>query len=183
MYFGSWDGSVYALTSVGNLKWRYVTGSVVESSPILDANGILYVGSNDGYFYAIVCYSGTLKWSPIFLRGFVWSIPVLNTYETVVYISSSIEYLYAINTSTGVIKWKYSIFGSLPISVAIGPDGTLYVPSVDNNILAINPEGTVLWEYFSTSFAVASSPVVGLDGTLFVASNDQKVYALSLIHI
>jgi outer membrane protein assembly factor BamB len=64
-------------SAAGTLKWKFPFGSPVQSppifvgrgvqsSPILDANGTLYVGSRDGNVYAIYTTgsaAGTLKWT------------------------------------------------------------------------------------------------------------------------
>jgi PGF-CTERM protein len=48
--------------SNGLLKWNFTTGSVVESSPAV-ANGVVYVGSNDGNLYALNANNGTKIWN------------------------------------------------------------------------------------------------------------------------
>ena len=63
-------------------------------------------------------------------------------------------------------------------SPAIGPDGTVYVGSLDNKLYAINGKsGVKLWE-FETGDAVSSSPAIGSDGTVYVGSFDHKLYAI-----
>lgn len=53
VYFGSGDGSVYAVDAhSGALRWRYRTGDVVHASPVV-VDGKVYVGSWDTYFYAL----------------------------------------------------------------------------------------------------------------------------------
>jgi predicted nucleic acid-binding Zn ribbon protein len=37
----------------GTLKWKYQTGDRIDSSPAIAPNGTIYVGSEDGYLYAI----------------------------------------------------------------------------------------------------------------------------------
>ena len=37
----------------GTLKWKFQTGSTIESSPAIASDGTIYVGSWDGYLYAI----------------------------------------------------------------------------------------------------------------------------------
>ena len=44
---------MYALNPDGALKWRYMTGDAVYSSPAIGSDGTVYVGSDDGYLYAI----------------------------------------------------------------------------------------------------------------------------------
>jgi len=53
IYFGAWDGFIYALhASDGSQQWRYRTLDIVDSSPV-SGDGALYIGSNDHYLYAI----------------------------------------------------------------------------------------------------------------------------------
>jgi outer membrane protein assembly factor BamB len=42
-------------------KWRFATGFQIASSPAIGQDGTVYLGSRDGYAYA-VNQNGTLKW-------------------------------------------------------------------------------------------------------------------------
>jgi outer membrane protein assembly factor BamB len=53
IYFGSWDGHLYALRPDGQLQWKFKTGGSVDSSPSVDSDGTIYVGSSDKCVYAI----------------------------------------------------------------------------------------------------------------------------------
>ena len=37
----------------GTLKWKFITSEEIQSSPVISSDGTIYVGSNDGYLYAI----------------------------------------------------------------------------------------------------------------------------------
>ena len=50
--------------NVGTLKWKYKTGAYVDSSPAIGSDGTIYVGSYDGYLYAIFGNSGGLANTP-----------------------------------------------------------------------------------------------------------------------
>lgn len=52
VYFGARDHSVYCLDPDGKKVWSYRTGDQVDSSPVLGADGVLYIGSDDGRLYA-----------------------------------------------------------------------------------------------------------------------------------
>jgi len=53
VYFGCDDGRLYALeVAAGKELWKFKTGDAIESSPYV-ADGVVYVGSNDGCLYAI----------------------------------------------------------------------------------------------------------------------------------
>ena len=56
--------NVINVHNVGHLqpKWSFATGSPVVSSPAV-ANGVVYVGSNNGIAYALKASSGTKLWS------------------------------------------------------------------------------------------------------------------------
>jgi outer membrane protein assembly factor BamB len=69
VFVGSGD-NVYALkASTGAKLWSFATGGVVESSPAV-ANGVVYVGSEDGNVYALKASTGAnvsaLPRSPLF---------------------------------------------------------------------------------------------------------------------
>ena len=52
----------YALNPDGSLKWRAQTLSWVESSPSVGDDGVVYVGSDDSYLYAINPDDGSVEW-------------------------------------------------------------------------------------------------------------------------
>ena len=80
--------------------------------------------------------------------------------------------------STGVKLWEFETKSAVFSSPGIGPDGTLYVGSRDNNLYAIDcKSGAKLWE-FEMGDMVWSSPAVGPDGTIYVGSYDKKIYAI-----
>src|SRR5437660_8199157 len=43
------------------LAWTFATGDAVSASPTV-VDGVVYVGSWDGYFYALNAHSGSLIW-------------------------------------------------------------------------------------------------------------------------
>jgi len=45
----------------GDLRWKFKTGDVVHASPAL-ADGVLFFGSWDSYFYAVDAATGKEKW-------------------------------------------------------------------------------------------------------------------------
>jgi outer membrane protein assembly factor BamB len=69
IYIASTDGSVYALSPSGKLRWSYDTGEAIRSSPVLgpapgaEHRNILYVGSSDGSLYALDADTGKRRWS------------------------------------------------------------------------------------------------------------------------
>ncbi len=53
IYVGSYDGKLHAINFDGTERWNYVTGGPIFASPTIGPDYTVYVGSHDGYFYAI----------------------------------------------------------------------------------------------------------------------------------
>ena len=168
----------YYVTLISALKWKFITGGRVDSSPAIGSDGTIYVVSSfsDKNLYAINS-DGTLKWK--FIRGasggeMFSSSPAIGSDGTI-YVGS--DYLYAINPN-GTLKWKFQTGSYVEPSPAIGSDGTIYVGSWDDYLYAINPDGTLKWK-FITGGSAYSSPAIGCDGTIYVGSLDSYLYAIN----
>ncbi|MFA6473051.1 MAG: PQQ-binding-like beta-propeller repeat protein, partial [Candidatus Latescibacterota bacterium] len=163
--------SLYSASNV--VKWKYQTDWAILSSPAINTDGTVYIGSNDNYLYAIN-YDGTLKWR--YQTGnFVYSTPAIGADGTV-YVGSSDKYLYALK-SDGTLKWKYLTGNYIYSSPAIGADGTVYVGSSDKYLYALKSDGILKWKYLTGSY-IYSSPAIGADGTVYVGSSDKYLYAI-----
>ena len=184
--------------SVVVLKYK-TGGPILSSSPAVDADGTVYVGSSDKHLHA-VNGDGTPKWT-YETGGEIESSPAVGADGTV-YVGSGDGSVYAVN-AVGKLKWKYTssevgactpdgipggsnkLCNSFLSSPAIGPDGTVYVASDDGYLYALYADGKrsdedrVKWKYgvavdlavrSSAGFVVRSSPAVGADGTVYVNS-------------
>ena len=165
------------VNTTGVEKWRMSLGTWVQGGPVIDKNGVIYIGGNG--FFAIYP-NGTIKWrypveaeidstaaidkNGIIYIGTIWDYPN--------------NYLYALYPN-GTLKWRYptSSLGDIHSSPAIGYDGTIYFGDEDAYINALYPNGTLRWRYHTTG-AVLSSPAIGNDGTIYCGSHDQGLYAL-----
>jgi outer membrane protein assembly factor BamB len=93
-------------------QWAYLTGGGVAASPTI-VGGVVYVGSWDGYEYAIDANLGTLKWKTFLgqttapcnpnVIGVTSAATVLNG---VVYVGGGDSYWYALDATTGNVLWK-----------------------------------------------------------------------------
>ena len=89
--------------SNGVKLWSFTTGKRVSSSPAI-ANGVVYIGSVNGNFYALNASTGDKLWS--FATGAVW-IPRLRWRMASSTSAPTDEDLYALNASTGAELWSY----------------------------------------------------------------------------
>ena len=155
--------SKYVGAQTSNLKWQYKTGQDIYSSPAIDSDGTIYVGSYDGNLYA-VNPDGTLKWKYPTGGNIYSSSPAVSSSGTI-YIGSFDGHLYAINRN-GTLKWKYWIGGRIYSSPTIDVGEIIYIGAIDY-LYAINPDGTLKWRY-KTIENIYSSPAIGTDGIIYV---------------
>ncbi len=90
--FGCADRGLYCVRR-GELEWRFATGGAIYSAPVLDRDGVLYFGSDDGYFYA-VDKAGSLVWRQE-LGGEIRSSPALAR-DGSLYVTTMARRLYCI---------------------------------------------------------------------------------------
>src|SRR5512133_913306 len=176
-------GALYSFSPRGTTNWVLKFPRPVRSSPSIGPDGRIYVG----------CWNGELKivnpdgtYSNFATGGYIGASPAIGADGTV-YIGSISNYfnrLFAF-TPDGALKWVFKMGGvsfSQPdwiqaSSPAIGPDGTIYVGSIDKKLYAINPSGTTNWVFPLTSTTYAS-PSVGPDGTIYLGADDNVFYAV-----
>ncbi|MDY6835093.1 MAG: PKD domain-containing protein [Chloroflexota bacterium] len=180
------DGTLWALDSNGNLKWKYDTQGWILSSPAIDDDGIIYFGSGDGYIYALrpdvdLSQGERGKWT-FNTQDWILSSPAIGMDGTI-YIGSQGEsadiydpasgHLWAIDPDNGSKIWDYSTVGGVLSSPAVGDDGTIYFGTSDGKFYALNSSGTPKWNTpYNTSERIVSSPAIGLDGTVYFGSQE-----------
>jgi outer membrane protein assembly factor BamB len=161
----------------GTLKWKFQTDRSV-GSPAIGADGTIYVGSVDDYLYAINS-DGSLKWK-FEIGPASYSSPAIDSDGTI-YVSSEVPNFHpslcAIN-SDGSLKWKFRTVSEAN-PPAIGSDGTIYLPSMDDHLHAINPVGSLKWTFETGGHAASSA--IGSDGTIYLGVHlpDGHLYAIN----
>jgi outer membrane protein assembly factor BamB len=180
VYFGSGDGSVYALDAAsGGLKWKFQTGDVVHASPAF-ADGVLYFGSWDSYFYAVDAATGAEKWrfhggeDPLIHNqvGFQSSPAVV---RGTVYTGCRDSNLYALDATTGREKWRFNNAGSWVVGSPAVSGGKVIFGTSDSSLYHVldADTGKSIVEQQAKAFHFSSPSVAGnvvyvgiLNGTL-----------------
>ena len=95
-------------------KHRLGEGNVLAAQPIVNGD-TLYVGSWDGYLYALSTADGSLKWKAYLGQTHsrlctpdtagITSAPAVT--DKALYIGGGDEYLYALNPQNGAVLWKF----------------------------------------------------------------------------
>lgn len=174
IYFGSFNGRLYALNPDGKELWNFRTQGPIVSSPAIDNNGNIYFGSNDGNVYALMA-DGTLLWH-FETEGEVPGSPVISQ-NGLVLVGSFDGVLYALDIINGQVIWQFKTDDSIFASPSIGNDGTVYIGSYDGKLYALTNDGELKWEFKTESF-IRSTPVVTSNGIIYVCSWDKNLYAV-----
>ncbi len=183
---------LYALTSGGELKWNYTLNTVDKGgtycSPVVAADGTIYVGTTDGTLFAFTDSgaSATLKWTYT-ANGDIYTSPAIAADGTL-YFGTLSGRFYALTPGAraATVKWSIALpafngtDASISSSPAIGIDGTVYFAAYDHKLYALDPvSGATKWTYTLGDEVRASSPAVAADGTVYIGAYDGVVYAVS----
>jgi outer membrane protein assembly factor BamB len=146
----------------GTVKWDYwiPTSWSWTGSPAIGSDGTIYIGSLDGYLYAIRS-SGTEKWR-FRTGGQVWTSPAIGLDGTI-YVGSSDSLLYAIGYD-GKKKWIFKA-GQFWKEPTLGPNGRIYSGSSDGFFYALNTKGIQEWKFEGGFYSAVST-----DGVIYVTS-------------
>lgn len=180
------------------LRWTFPTGDRIVSSPAY-AEGVVYVGSDDGHLYAIDATSGRQRWMHR-TDGPVSSSPAIAGGR--VYVLSYDGRLHALDARTGALQWKFAtagerrfeargLHGMQPrtqtfadpydvfLSSPVVADGLVIFGSSDGNVYAVDAvSGEQRWS-FATGDVVHASPAVA-EGIVVIGSWDGRLYALDI---
>ncbi|XGI83519.1 PQQ-binding-like beta-propeller repeat protein [Halorutilales archaeon Cl-col2-1] len=173
VFFGSKDGSLYAVDSeTSETAWSYSTRAGIASSPAAVGDRV-YVGSNDGSLYAVDAESGDRIWEHSTDGGVVSSPAVVGG---TVFFGSRDASLYAVDAESGDRLWSYETGFDVVSSPAV-VGGTVFFGSRDASLYAVDAEsGDRLWRY-ETGEPVNSSPAA-VDGTVYFGGLDSNLYAV-----
>ena len=160
-------------------KWKFETGGDIDCSPAVGPDGNVYVGSDDGNFYAIDSDTGEERWR-FSTGGEIRSSPAIGPNGTI-YFGSLDNNLYSLS-SGGNLRWALNLGDYIFSSPAVSADGaSIYVGASNNNVFKISRSGVVS-HTFKTEGKVVSSPSIGNDGiedVVYVGSLDKHLYALA----
>lgn len=169
-------------------SWTVRTGAPVFGSPTV-ADGVVYVGSDDGSLYALDAESGETRW--IFeTRARIRARPTIHGGRVIV--PSDDGFLYSLDRQSGAQAWKSRI-GATPAprsgpfsedfrydhfsSAATVSGDRVFVGTLDGALVALDVmDGAREWS-FGTRDAVMSTPAVA-DGKVVFGSFDGHVYAV-----
>ncbi len=178
----------YALTGVttaslpDNLKvlWTYeMGGEPIESSAAI-ANGVVYIGSGNGYLVALDLATGKERWKYKTSQdlGIGESSPAVG--NGVVYVGDLSGMFHAVDTATGKARWTFqtnSEIKSSPVAFSEGGVDKVLIGSYDQNLYCLDAKtGKVLWN-FKINGPVHATPSL-VNGVAYLTGCDEVFYGV-----
>lgn len=154
-------------------SWRLMLDGSIQSTPAV-ADGVAYVGANDGNLYAVRTTSGKILWK-LPTDAEILSSPLVE--NNTVYFGSGDCKVYAVSTN-GKLRWTHTT--TAPVySSPILKHGMLYIGNNDAKLYALDAEtGSLRWIYPGAHYSIESQPVC-FDQTVVFGAWDSYVYAVN----
>ena len=177
LYFGGYDGILYALSLDGDELWdtRVGNGDHIVGGPVVAAGKVL-VGSSDGSMYAFDAFDGSRQW--VFpTENRIWSTPAVE--DGVVYFGSLDHNVYALNLDDGSLLWRFPAKAAVTAKPLVA-NGRVYVGSFASIFYAIDAQtGSQVWSFDGAKRWYWGGAIAD-EETIYAPSLDGNLYALDL---
>lgn len=163
--------SLYVGSQEGKIEWVKDFGAIGTFAPVIDEDGTIYVGFENGKLYAID-KKDSILW--VFNDDLILTAPSIGK-NGILYFGSLSGVVYAV-TKFGAKVWSINLNERMDCSGSvIDNDGNIYI-CTETKLHSISKEGVLLWSY-PLGVQTFGAPALGHDGTIYVLSD--KIYALS----
>lgn len=195
VYAPNSDKFLYALSTNGDLLWKFETAGPIWTQPLSDGTN-LYLTSMDHFVYGLNLEyatnalvldkngSRTLVSSPLWktdLGTAVVANPVLSNGS--IYVATIDGHLHSLDAASGRLNWTFTnsegyraVWGSL-----VATDEAVFFGDDDGNIFAVSPEnGQPVWTTpYSAGASVTAGGVLTEKGPLFI-NEEGRVFIIGI---
>jgi outer membrane protein assembly factor BamB len=173
--------SVYCIDARGRRRWAFGSpeGEYFFASAVVDKDGVVYAGNNDGNLYCLDP-DGRQQWRAPVPDGDEVRPEVVIGPDSSLYFGTDGDYVCR-KTPLGTPTVLYEADDIVVSAAAMSANGTVFVLPDDGTLVAKAANGRILWtrDVASGSKDVyyTSSPTIGPDGVVYVGSWDGGLYA------
>jgi outer membrane protein assembly factor BamB len=137
IYVGTGAGRLLKISMPANhqasVVWQVLIGQAITGSPVIGANGILYVGSLNTTLYAVDIQSGNVKWM-FSTKGAIRSTPTISDAGTI-YVANDSGEIISLDSTKNVL-WYYRT-NSAVVAPLLYYNSTLYVGTLGYQVIAL----------------------------------------------
>jgi outer membrane protein assembly factor BamB len=168
------------LNHASNNNGFFTSPDSMYTTPSISSDGTIYVGSNEGYLYAVNPSNGALKWK--YNAGYpLQSSPTLDKNNNIYFGAGTRVYSLGDAITYPFTRWlaPFDTSANVNSSPALGQNGFLYFGSDDGYVYALNSlTGLLQWKfnaqepiYMSVSVDASNNVIIGngsyMDGSLY----------------
>jgi outer membrane protein assembly factor BamB len=154
-------------------RWTFPTKDAIEGAPAIQ-DGTVFIGSFDGFLYAIDLKTGNEKWK--FKAGGFKAAPALR--DKKVYIGDIDGMFFCLDAASGEKLWSFETKGEIDSSANFTGENILF-GSGDEMLYCLSKEGKKLWTFKVPGGPVLASPAVVKDRT-FVSGCDSTLHIIDV---
>jgi outer membrane protein assembly factor BamB len=142
VFVTSLDHNVFAIDiETYDIVWNGDVGGAIPGSPIIGADGMLYIGSLASQLVQFDPQTGQHK-TVLDTEEWIWSAPVAD--GDALYFGDLKGNFYSFNTSTAALNWSIQPDGPITANALVQNDHVL-LATESGNIYAIDKNGNILW--------------------------------------
>ena len=168
---------VTALASdTGAMLWSFATIGKILALPAIDRNGRAYVGTEDGYVYALDV-NGAQRWRMRAPSGKFTSSPVLSRDERTLYVAQYEDPVFAFDTATGMERWRFAMSGNINGAPTLDADDGIVVGSDTQDLVRIDAQGRVTYRSVAAG-QITQAAVTNDRGDTMIRLNDSSMMAI-----
>jgi outer membrane protein assembly factor BamB len=187
IYIANEMNGVFAVNANGTKKWaRYfddptlLSSVSIWASPVIEGS-TLYIGSRNGYLYALNTSDGAVKWK-YNAKSQIFSSAAVSTDGNIYFGTADGSFVGLKSDGTELFTPK-SIGAAFFSSPAIGIDNTVYIGAGNGKLYAYSPTGSMKWIFPTGAETIFSSPAIGADGTIYIGTSTDQSSVTSNIHL
>jgi outer membrane protein assembly factor BamB/adenine/guanine phosphoribosyltransferase-like PRPP-binding protein len=201
VFFGAYDGNVYALdTATGKRKWVFWEADYIGSSPAVAPElGLVFVGLEFGLIRrrggiaALEVETGKKKWE-FPMTSYTHSSPYYIQRKKQVVVGGNDGIVYLFDAKSGELQWKFPTgapteeeqmngFSRFDIKESFAYDAKrdiIIFGNSDANVFAVNRKsGKLVWCFDHAEFGYMATPVI-YQNSVIIGSLDKHVYCLDI---
>jgi outer membrane protein assembly factor BamB len=148
VFIGDRNGTFYRFNLDGSVAWKYHANGEIWGGSAMTRDGRIVFGSLDTYLYCLNATTGTLIFKATTGQE-IAGTPLIQDVSIVFGTrENDDEYGQVVCLKMdGTVRWTYSVTSSIESQPAEGPNGEVYVATVDGKIFAIQADGQLMWKY------------------------------------
>ncbi len=162
LFLGSKGGYLYRMkwNGTNDDTWKVNLNSPVYSSPVIDLNGLIYIGTKSGL---LSVYTKDFTSSSVPLTSFNFESGIIGTpaigSNGNIYTGTEKGYLYSLDYSTSNLKmnWKANLYSSINSSALVTESGLIYIGTLKGDVFVLK-EASLEKLSTSTTFTYAIWP-------------------------